>query len=160
MLERSLKSIRLSGMDAPKCKLCSVRHWGPVCGPAAPRKIGGLDRSEDTLNEATLESALEELGRIKGGKLDGRMVVREAVVRPLTKPLAADFVVHEIHVAGSDPELTEAARSYSEKLAKSFVEAKAAKFDRNAYQRQYMADQKLAKAEGLTVKQWREKHGK
>lgn len=31
-------------------------------------------------------------------------------------------------------------------------------FNRNAYQRQYMADQKFAKAEGLTVAQWRKKN--
>ena len=29
-------------------------------------------------------------------------------------------------------------------------------FDRTAYQREYMRDVKLAKAEGMTVKQWRD----
>ena len=34
------------------------------------------------------------------------------------------------------------------------------RFDRNAYQREYMRDVKFAKAEGLTVYEWRKKHGK
>lgn len=34
------------------------------------------------------------------------------------------------------------------------------KFDRNAYQAAYMRDLPFAKAEGLTIKQWRVKHGK
>lgn len=33
-------------------------------------------------------------------------------------------------------------------------------FDRGVYQREYMRDLPKAKAEGLTVKQWREKHSK
>lgn len=33
-------------------------------------------------------------------------------------------------------------------------------FDRNEYQREYMRDLPKAKAEGLTVKAWRDKHGK
>ena len=36
----------------------------------------------------------------------------------------------------------------------------AQKFDRTSYQRKYMADQKMAKAAGLTVKQWRAKREK
>lgn len=33
-------------------------------------------------------------------------------------------------------------------------------FDRTAYQREYMRDVKFAKAENLTVNEWRKKHGK
>lgn len=49
-------------------------------------------------------------------------------------------------------------QEFSKLQAASSILAVRSNFDRTTYQREYMRDLPRAKAEGLTVKQWREKH--
>lgn len=127
-------------MKPPKCKSCGVEEWRHVCGqPLQFSKVSKVTISADG-------SAV-----IQGRNTDNRMI-REGRKNPFGASVTIDPSLPDGVLQFREPETGKVLASITH------LQTEKPPFDRNAYQRQYMADQKLARAEGLTVKQWREKH--
>lgn len=145
-------------MDAPLCKSCGTRHWERVCripyqGATKPLAVQPTYTETIAANVMppynapasssgrTLTDGSNTISSKRGS--NPRAGAKKATVRQQPKKARSSAVepsAHNASVAGSIP------------AAPTKVKVG---FDRNAYQRDYMADKRKADKLGITVREYR-----
>lgn len=145
-------------MNPPKCKTCGKEEWNHTCGPVftssdlktlATPKTSGLSapvKSGECQTSSTANGTLER------GKKSSKAIPQSSP-KDQNPKLRDSKATTTARTSKRDPSSSSGRTTDFESVNPRSNRGEGTKFDRNAYQRDYMA----AKRAGMTLKAWRER---